>query len=280
MGEIEVTKNVVCGGCSHHCRVVVSIEDGKVVSQEYRSKESSSASSKMTSSIVKSCPRARSATEFLYHPDRINYPLKRVGQRGDNKWQRVTWEEALDDIASRLAEIRDKHRAEAVSTCAVGEGNCMEEYRARFQNLFGTPNFASQAQICYGVAAALSMFHVGGMIQFPFLNRRTRCVMLIGRTPDQAERYEWLTILNMLESGGKLIVLDPRPSGPAQRANVWLQLRPGTDAAVLLGMAVMNPMPAVEHKATMFTIFFPKNRKSVAPETAGWYNLTKMTADW
>jgi len=230
-------RRVICAMCTNKCLVNVVIEDGKITGQEYVHKDVKSASSKKWTSIIASCARARGVAELIDHPDRINYPLKRAGKRGENKWQRITWKEALDDIASRLASIREQYGAEAVAFNCIGENGCSEEYRARFQNLFGSPNMAGQAQICYGVAVALSLVHVGGSIHFHFPNRLTRCVMLLGRNPPSSEGYEWLQILELQEQGTKLIVVDPRKTEAAMRADIWLQPRPGTDAALLLGIA-------------------------------------------
>jgi thiosulfate reductase/polysulfide reductase chain A len=230
-------RRAICAMCTNKCVVNVIIEDGKIMGQEYVHREIKKASAQKWTSIVASCPRARGVAELIDHPDRINYPLRRVGERGENKWQRVTWKEALDDIASRLARIRDDYGAEAVAFNCIGENGCSDEYRARFENLFGSPNFAGQAQICYGVAAALSFVHVGGAVHFHFPNRLTRCIMLLGRNPASSTRYEWLQILDLLKQGTKLIVVDPRRTDAAMRADIWLQPRPGTDAALLLGMA-------------------------------------------
>jgi anaerobic selenocysteine-containing dehydrogenase len=97
--------------CTNKCVVNVIIEDGKITGQEYVHKEIKKASAQKWTSIVASCARARGIAELMDHPDRINYPLRRVGERGENKWQRVTWKEALDDIASRLARVRDDYGA-------------------------------------------------------------------------------------------------------------------------------------------------------------------------
>ena len=230
-------RRAICGLCTNKCVVNVIIEDDKITGQEYVHRGSEKRSARKWTSIVGSCPRARGVAEYIDHPQRLNYPMKRAGERGDNKWQRVTWEEALDDIASRLARIRDQYGAEAVAFNCIGENGCSDEYRARFQNIFGSPTYAGQAQICYGVAAALSFVHVGGAVHFHFPNRLTRCIMLLGRNPASSTRYEWLQILDLLEQGTKLIVVDPRGTEAAMRADIWLQPRPGTDAALLLGMA-------------------------------------------
>ena len=89
-------KPAVCGMCTNKCRVNVIIEDGKILGQEYMKRESKSRSARRWNSIVDSCPRARGVAELIDHPERLNYPLKRAGERGENKWQRVTWDEALN----------------------------------------------------------------------------------------------------------------------------------------------------------------------------------------
>jgi len=229
-------KNVICGGCTGHCRVAVIVEDGKIMAQEYIKKASKSRTAQRWNAVVNSCPRARAVKEFIDHPQRLNYPLKRVGARGENKWRRVEWEEALDDIAFRLDRIKKEYGAEAVAFATIGENNCSEEFRVRFQNLFGSPNYAGQAQICFGVAAALSLIHLGGVVHFNFANQDTRCLLLLGRNPAHSSRYEWLTILDLMKQGMKLIVVDPRCTEAARKADIWLQPRPGTDAALLLAM--------------------------------------------
>jgi len=228
-------KNVICGLCSDHCRVQVEVNNGKVIRQFYEMKKSSKTSQKWHT-VVTSCARARSVSELLDHPDRLNYPLKRISARGENKWQRVSWQEALDDIASKLAEIRDKYGAEAVAFTCDGENNCAEEYRARFQALFGTPNLAGQAQICYGVALNVALAMIGGVVHFPSINQMTKCLVLIGANPATATRFFWYQLQDLKNAGMKLIVIDPRVSESAAIADIHLQLRPGTDTALLLGM--------------------------------------------
>src|SRR3972149_2843689 len=97
----EEVKQTLCTICSQHCPVTARLRDGKSVAQEY-------------GGGVKGCGRAAVAAEYVYHPLRLNYPLKRIGDRGANKWQRVSWEQALDEIAQRLKEIRAKYGPESL----------------------------------------------------------------------------------------------------------------------------------------------------------------------
>ncbi len=228
-------KNVLCGLCSDHCRVQVEIENGNILRQFYETKKPSK-SAKRWHTVVTACSRARSVSELLDHPGRLNYPLKRAGARGENKWQRVSWQEAFDDIASRLSVIRDKHGAEAVAFTTDGENNCAEEYRCRFQALFGTPNMAGQAQICYGVAVNMSLAMIGSMTHLTSINQNTKCILLLGSNPATATRYFWYQLQDLKKDGMKMIVVDPRASEAAAIADMHLQIRPGTDTALLLGL--------------------------------------------
>ncbi|MFC1944379.1 molybdopterin-dependent oxidoreductase [Chloroflexota bacterium] len=231
----EEIKNIVCGQCSGHCRTLVAVENGRVKKQYYEIKKPGSAYQRWNT-VVTACSGARAVSELIDHPQRLNYPLKRVGARGENKWQRTTWEEALDDIALRLSDIRANYGSEAVVFSTAGENNCAEEYRCRFQALFGTPNVASQAQICYGVANMMALSMIGGVVNLAYPNQKTRCMLLLGNNPANSARYMWYQIQDLKKNGMKIIVIDPRFSESAAIADIHLQPRPGTDSVLLLGI--------------------------------------------
>jgi thiosulfate reductase / polysulfide reductase chain A len=232
MSETQV-KRTVCMWCHDHCKVEVHIENGRLIRVEEDKEHPRSAILKPT---VRACPRARAAAEWFYHPDRLRYPLKRSGERGEGKWQRISWEQALDEIASGLDDVRKKYGAEAVATSS-GTYRTHDEYRRRFFNLFGTPNCIGQGHICWGinnmVSTALSGLCCNAVTPRPGI---TRCVLLIGTNPRQAERGSWRAILNARKEGAKIIVIDPRRTETAEWADIWLQLRPGTDCALLMSM--------------------------------------------
>ncbi len=232
MGELQV-KKTVCMWCHDHCKVAVHIEDGQLIRVEEDSEHPRRAILKPT---VRACPRARAAAEWFYHPDRLRYPLKRAGERGESKWQQISWEQALDEIAQKLATIKGKYGAEAIATSS-GTFRTHDEYKGRFLSLLGSPTYMGQGHICWGinnmVSSALTGMSCNGITPRP---GTTKCILLIGTNPRQAERGSWHTILNTKKSGAKLIVVDPRYTEPAQWADIWLQLRPGTDCALLMGM--------------------------------------------
>ncbi|MFC1945025.1 molybdopterin-dependent oxidoreductase [Chloroflexota bacterium] len=231
----EEIKRIVCGLCSSHCRLEARVEDGQFLGIEYH-KKSESAATQRWHEAVAGCLRAQAARDFVYHPERLNYPLKRAGDKGENKWERISWETALDEITEKLTSIRDTYGPEAVAFSCAGEHNCLTEYRLRFLNLLGSPNFIDHLQICYGPAIELELMTSGYMMHFPYLRPETNCVMLLGTNPSIAWTYLWRVILEKQSGGTKLIVVDPRRTDSAMRADIWLQPRPATDSALLLGM--------------------------------------------
>jgi thiosulfate reductase/polysulfide reductase chain A len=229
---IEV-KRIVCGFCASHCRYKVRVENGLLLGADLQ-KRTDSPMAERWRKIVAACPRALAAPEFLYHPNRLNYPLKRAGERGGGQWQQISWEHALDEIAEKLAEIKGNYGTEALAITTSGEQNSADEYRVRFQSLYGTPNLLGPPSC--GVGMTLSHLLTGWMDYLPYIRPETRCIMLLGANPAAAAPQLWNGIREFQKFGVKLIVVDPRGTDPAVEANLWLQPRPGTDAALLLGM--------------------------------------------
>src|SRR4030043_1714293 len=95
-----------CINCQFGCGVLIHVEDERVVQVE--------GDPNNYLNRGKLCPKGEAALEYLYHPDRLRHPLKRVGQRGEGKWEEVSWEEALDFVAEKLGRIREQHGAESV----------------------------------------------------------------------------------------------------------------------------------------------------------------------
>jgi anaerobic selenocysteine-containing dehydrogenase len=193
---------------------------------------------------VKACPRFNGAKEFMYHPDRLKYPLKRIGERGEGKWTQISWEQAFDEIAQKLTDLRDKYGPE---TLALHKGTyrTTEWVYGHFMHLFGSPNYISPGNVCHvpcvNTAAAL--------LGWPPVHRTfirlekddkgrmlTGCVMIIGMDPANSRPHIWHSIREAKKHGVKLINIDPRKTETAELADIWLQLRPGTDTALLMSM--------------------------------------------
>ena len=127
-----------CQVCGCGCSRKVIVEDGKIVSMELDTE---------SGLHTEWCPTTagKCAPEIYYHPDRLKYPQKRVGARGEGKWERISWDEALDTIAKKLNDIKAKYGPEYVALC-LGEPRprALEfQFAHRFATIFGTPNVAT-----------------------------------------------------------------------------------------------------------------------------------------
>lgn len=230
MSKDTEIKKAICFWCKAECGVLVHVENGRLLKVEPDPDWP-----RKVWPPNKGCLRRKAALEWFYHPDRLNYPLKRVGERGEGKWQQVTWDEALDDIASKIKKLKAKYGPETLAFIS-GTGRTENAPIGRFLNLFGTPNIAGQATICFGPRIVLANAIVGMFPNFA-VKPMTKCIVLIGVEPLQSRPIVANILLQAKEKGARTIVIDPRRTRTASTADIWLQLRPGTDAALLLGMA-------------------------------------------
>ena len=225
-------KKVVCIQCHNACRLAVGVDADRLVSVE---PDKEFPGTRSSYSITKGCPRRRNVIEYFYHPARLNYPLKRSGARGENKWQKITWEQAFEEIASRMKEIIAKHGPEAIATTS-GTGRTHDEIRQRFFNLLGSPNHVGAGAICYGPMCAVSHMLFGWRV-FPVVRTNTRCILLWGGGGPRYWDVFWQAARKARrENGAKIIVVDPRKTDAVRHADLWLQIRPGTDCALALAM--------------------------------------------
>jgi len=224
-------KKVVCIQCHSACRQAVEVEDGKLIRL---GPDLDFPKAELFAPIVKGCPRARAIKEYIYHPTRLNFPLKRAGRRGENKWKEISWNEALDEIADRMQKLITQFGPETIGTTA-GTGRTTDEFRSRFFNLLGSPNIVGQAEICYGEYLAL-MYAMFGWRIFPVVQAETQCVLIWGGGAPRYWNALWRNIIKAHQGGKKVIVIDPRQIDTTRHADLWLQIRPGTDCALAMGM--------------------------------------------
>jgi anaerobic selenocysteine-containing dehydrogenase len=232
-------------GCHGGCGVELHVKDGKLVKVE-GDEDHPFLQGRL-------CPRALALTQYAYHPDRLQHPLKRTGERGEGKWERISWEEALDTCEQRLKDIRNQYGPESV-VFGQGTGRDAGGPLIFLAYAYGSPNwtlFGLSGISCFTPRLA-AMHTVSGDITFPDAAQFS---------PLRYEDPEWETpecmihwargirgsqctdhyfsghwVVDMMRRGTKLIVVDPRFSWAASRAEIWLQVRPGTDAALALGM--------------------------------------------
>lgn len=228
---MKQTKKVVCIQCHSGCRQVAEIEDGRLLGV---GPDMDFPKADLFAPIVRGCPRANAVVEYFYHPGRLNYPLKRIGARGENKWQQIGWDQALDEIAEKMQALIERYGPETIAS-TTGTGRTTDEFRSRFFNLLGSPNIVGQAEICYGEYLAL-MYAMFGWKLFPVLQKETQCILMWGGGGPRYWNALWRNIVKAHKEGVKFILIDPRGIDATLHADLWLRIRPGTDCALAMGM--------------------------------------------
>jgi anaerobic selenocysteine-containing dehydrogenase len=178
------------------------------------------------------CPKGARAIELVYHPDRLKHPLKKV----DGEWKRISWEVALTEIADKLQHLKSGFGPEILSifSGSIGVENLeMMELAQRFKGAFGSPNFISVEGICYRMRIRARQMTFG---KYPVEEMNTKLYVLWGHNPEQSDFPLLLSIQENLKKGSKLVVIDPRKTSLAKKAEMYLPIRPGTDGALALAL--------------------------------------------
>ena len=218
-----------CRMCHGGCGVLIYMKEGKVA------KIAGDPDCPINHGTL--CSKGLASTQLVYHPDRLTYPVKRIGPKGSGKWERITWDEALDTIAERMLRYKAEFGAESV-VLGYGTGRENEAAIYRISNHFGSPNVLTAGHFCYGPRISTSIITCGSNPIADYENN-PKCIMVWGNNIviSNPDCYKGEPFSQALNAGAKLIVVDPRLTRAAARADVWLQLRPGTDTALALGMA-------------------------------------------
>ena len=218
-----------CGG--NACGMLAHVEGGKIVKLE--------PADFPDPRFRRICPRGLASLQLTYHPERLRHPMKRTGQRGEGKWQRLSWDEALDEIAARLKETAAKYGPHSVGWVLGGPGSGTVKFGAytRFASLTqGTRvsswGYGDAAAPCAGTATfgAHRPREFIGDFDDPKLN------IVWGTNPAESGPFRMREFLDQKEQGVKLVVIDPVFTVTASKADEYLGIRPGTDAALALGM--------------------------------------------
>lgn len=233
------------------------------------------------------CSKGAASPELLYHPDRLTVPLRRVGKRGENKWERISWNDALDEITARFGQFKEESGSEYVGI-AHGTGRPYIEFATRFANAFGTPNVIGPGYYCFGVRVVASAYTLGQLPivdVYGFGGKKPACVVIWGCNITHSGSADGMcgaTIQRALKTADKVIVIDPMRTRPAGKADHWLQLRPGTDGALALAMIqVIIEENLYEHEFIQnHTVGFEQLVEHIEPFTPEWAaNITRLTAE-
>lgn len=222
-GEARVIKTA-CMLCFMACGINVYVKDGMINKVEGMSEHP------LNRGVL--CPRGWALPDYIYSTDRLKYPIRKK----DGKWKRISWEEALDTIASRLQKIKDVCGPQSVafSVGSIGAENIeISAFAQRFRGVYGTPNFFSIEAHCFRSRVMARLLTFG---TYPLEDpENSECIILWGHNPDASEPPLAAKIYNALDRRLKLIVIDPKRIPMAKRG-IHVQLRPGTDCSLALGM--------------------------------------------
>jgi anaerobic selenocysteine-containing dehydrogenase len=229
-----------CGLCIARCGCVAVVEDGRFIRLEPDPAHP-------TGQAL--CAKGRAAPELVYHPERLTHPLRRTRPKGDPDpgWEPISWDEALNLTAAAMRRSAISHGPEAVAlTLSSGSTTAIADstgFIRRLANVFGTPNAAITLDVCgWGRAFATSYTYgvgsvgAGGGGAMPDITN-TGVLILWGYNPSNSRLTHATAIVEALKRGMRLIVIDPRHAGLANKADLWLRVRPGTDGALALGLA-------------------------------------------
>jgi formate dehydrogenase (coenzyme F420) alpha subunit len=213
-----------CGLCINCCGVDAHVEDGKLVKVEGMKEHW------LNKGAL--CPKGARLTEYLYSPNRLRHPMKKV----DGCFQKISWDQALEEITAKLAELKEKYGARTLATWtgSVGvEHFEMAAFNQRFRGAFGSPNFFNAEGICFRSRILARQITFGRYpVEEPM---NANCFILWGRNPDASYFPIGRMIRERVREGAKLITIDPRRI-PLAKEGIYLQPRPGTDCAIALAM--------------------------------------------
>ena len=223
-----------CGFCAVHCPVVTTADGGRVVLVE------PDRAHPYGGAI---CSKGRAAPEFHDHRERVNVPLRRTRPKTDPDpgWEPCSWDDALDLIARKLLEVRAASGAQAVAFNKGTTGGTAltdsERWLQRLINHFGTPNIGGTTHLCQWPRDTGGAQYTFGTHALPMPDvARSACIVLWGSNPNGNFLSLATDIAAAKARGAKLLVVDPRRVGLANKADVWLQVRPGSDGALALGL--------------------------------------------
>jgi formate dehydrogenase major subunit len=227
-GKLEV-KRTVCTHCSVGCAIDAVTENGVWVRQEPVFDS--------PLNLGAHCAKGASVREHGMTQDshRLKYPMKLAG----GKWQRVSWDQAYDEIAKKLADIRKENGPDALFIVGSSKhGNEQSELLCKWARLWGTNNTDHQARICHSttVSGLGQTWGYGAMTNSYNDEQNSKSLMFLGSNACEAHPVSMLHTLHAKENGCKVVVVDPRFTRTAAKADLYVRHRSGSDVAFLFGV--------------------------------------------
>ena len=229
-GEKAIPTFCAMCGPSLGCGIYAIVKDGKFVRVEGM-KES-------PLNRGKNCPKAHAAPQWVYSPQRLKYPMRRTGPRGSGKFEKITWDKAIDLIAEKLKEQKAKYGPESLAVLSPAR-RTYSAYMARFLQAHGSPNYAHSG-ICMVQKNFVFSYTLGILgTNLPAADyAQTKCLIVWGTQPiySGSSKGQLKRLLDAKARGAKTIAIKPTMEPDVAIADIWVPVRPGTDAALALAM--------------------------------------------
>lgn len=261
------TYKSICRVCHGGCGAIVHIEDGKVT------KIKGDPDSPISRGWM--CPKGIHSPDIANHPDRLKTPLKRMGERGEGRWSEISWDQALTEICAKLSQLRAESGPESV---ALGQGTGRHHYMrvVRFANQLNTPNWYEPGLAqCFIPRITVSNLTYGGFVTPDYYgDTKPACILFWAHNPlvTSADSELAPAVQRAMTNDCYKIAIDPRRSETGQKCDMWLPIRPGTDAALALAMSrVIIYDDLYDHDfVENWTSGFDDYKKHVADFTPSW----------
>ncbi len=225
------------GNCAGGCFLNIHVRDGKIVrtsAREFPNPE-----------YNRICVKGLSHVQRIYHKDRLKYPMKRAGKRGEGKWERISWDEAITTITDKWKEYEKKYGKESFAigwgsgSYATCSGQGLGNVTNRLLNVTGCANIQATVDAAHGYAAGNAVgigpnFTLNEIADL----KNAKTIVVWGANPVISQQQSAHFLLEAKEHGAKLVVIDPIYNITASKADVFVPIVPGTDGA--LALAMMN----------------------------------------
>ncbi len=221
----------MCGPAKVACSTLCTLENGRWTHVE----GNPSALNNGRHGSRSLCAKGNAAPQILYDPHRILYPMRRVGAKGEGRFVRCTWDEALDAIAQRLQTLIDEHGPECYGVLSPQAYPVLRTVGRRFLNVLGSPNYLHSG-ICALQRRASKTVTIGAAVCPPAQPDKTRLLVVWGANPENSAVNQGAVRarLDALAAGATVVDIRPLMDPLAAKADVWLPVRPGTDGALAL----------------------------------------------
>lgn len=249
-----------CWECSTCCGALAHVADGRVTRIDPNPAHPASRGAFCVKGI-------RGLAEVTYGDKRLLHPLRRIGERGSNRWEEISWDAALDAIAEGFAAARATHGPLSLAGATGGAFFSRGAIMALALRAMGSPNFLINQDLCGGCRGVSDMV-TGLAIQSGEDVEHASTVLMVGANPHAANPVQWARIKEAKARGAKIVVLDPLRSEAAKIADLWLRPRPGTDAAI--GLAMMQVLIAENRHDAAFIAQWTRGFEELAERVRAW----------